>query len=57
LEHASLELKNLDDTLIFIVPDNIPADSKVMLEFKMYDDTSYCNSEFIEMTFRQLTGQ
>ncbi|OGU37930.1 MAG: hypothetical protein A2X61_15270 [Ignavibacteria bacterium GWB2_35_12] len=49
---ASLEMKDLTDTLIFVVPDNIPADSKVMLEFKMFDDTSYCNSEFIEMTFR-----
>ena len=49
---ASLELRELADTLFFIVPDNIPADSKVMLEFRMFDDTSYCNSEFIEMTFR-----
>ncbi|TAL70082.1 MAG: T9SS type A sorting domain-containing protein [Bacteroidetes bacterium] len=49
---ASLEVKNLTDTIVFIVPDNIPSDSKVILEFRMYDDTSYCNSEYIEMTFR-----
>ncbi|MBI5324201.1 MAG: S8 family serine peptidase [Ignavibacteriae bacterium] len=48
----SLESKELNDTLVFVVPKNIPSDSKVILEFRMYDDTSYCNSEFLEMTFR-----
>jgi serine protease len=47
----TLETKDIDEPLSFIVPANLPTDYELAMEIMFFDGDDYINSEFIAMIF------